>query len=76
MSLDGCGVFPEKMKGKKTSVAGPMARSVGDLVLFLETVVPKATNLAAKVAKTDLGALKIWLVINLLFPLNFHASES
>lgn len=44
----------------KICVTGPLGRSVGDLVMFLESVAPEAAGLAAKVANTDVGSIKIW----------------
>lgn len=59
--LDGCGIFPDTLKDRRALVAGPLCRSVGDLVMFLETVVgSRAEGLAAKVAATDIRNLKIW----------------
>lgn len=60
--LDGCGIYPDSLKDRRALVAGPLCRSVGDLVMFLETVVgSRAESLAAKVASTDIRNLKIWL---------------
>ncbi|XP_045133069.1 fatty-acid amide hydrolase 2-like isoform X2 [Portunus trituberculatus] len=69
VSLDGCRCLPYKnYLNRKITVTGPMCRSVGDLVVFLETVSPSAAGLAAKVANTDIGALKIWWVDSLNSP--------
>ncbi|KAK8398344.1 hypothetical protein O3P69_003909 [Scylla paramamosain] len=69
VSLDGCRCLPYKNYiNRKITVAGPMCRSVGDLVVFLESMAPRAAGLAARVADTDIGALKIWWVDGLDSP--------
>lgn len=61
VSLDGCKPLPYKNENMKAVVTGPLCRSAGDLIVFLESVVPTAAGLAAKVAETDIRTLKIWL---------------
>lgn len=68
VSLDACRPLPYRNKDRKIVVTGPLCRSAGDLVLFLERVAPRAAGLAAKVANTDIGTLKIWWVEGLESP--------
>ncbi|XP_063866172.1 fatty-acid amide hydrolase 2-A-like isoform X2 [Scylla paramamosain] len=60
VSLDGTRPFRYVNENRKISVAGPLCRSVGDLVVFLESVAPRAAGLAANVTNTDIGSLNIW----------------
>lgn len=63
VSLDATKSLPYKnWSNRKVTVAGPLCRSVGDLVVFLERVTPSAAGLAVKMADTDIGTLKIWWV--------------
>ncbi|KAG0724189.1 Fatty-acid amide hydrolase 2 [Chionoecetes opilio] len=52
----------DKSEDRRMAVVGPMCRCTADLVLFLARVAPRAAGLAARVAQTDIGSLKIWWV--------------
>ncbi|XP_063612137.1 fatty-acid amide hydrolase 2-like [Penaeus indicus] len=70
VSLEGAGLYTEKLKKGGVLVAGPLARCVKDLILALQVLAPQdATGLQDKIEETQLSKTKVWWAEELGSPL-------
>ncbi|ROT66489.1 Fatty-acid amide hydrolase 2 [Penaeus vannamei] len=70
VSLEGAGLYTEKLKKGGVLVAGPLGRCVKDLILSLQVLAPQdATGLMDKIEKTELSKTKVWWAEELDSPL-------
>ncbi|XP_042881034.1 fatty-acid amide hydrolase 2-like [Penaeus japonicus] len=70
VSLEGAGLYADKLKRGGVLVAGPLGRSVKDLILALQVLAPgDATGLMEKTESTQLSQIKVWWAEELGSPL-------
>ncbi|XP_047474132.1 fatty-acid amide hydrolase 2-like [Penaeus chinensis] len=70
VSLEGAGLYTEKLRKGGVLVAGPLGRCVKDLILALQVLAPQdATGLQDKIEKTELSKTKVWWAEELGSPL-------